>query len=71
MAELVGEGLDGLGVVHVGTNRDNPVVEPGVSVPRAAVAALDGEPVGACQRGEPVPELVGCRAAQPLGRDVG
>ena len=68
VTELVGECLHGLRVVHVVADADDSPLVVGVAVGPAAVTALELEPVLRHQRGELLPQTIGCLAAQKLGR---
>ena len=55
VSQLMREGFRGLGRVHVVSHADDAVVEAGVAVHPAAIAALCGEPLFLDQPGEAVP----------------
>ena len=59
VSELVGEGLDGLGVVDVVADADGAGGEVGGAVGAVAVAAVEGEAGVGDEAGEGVPEPVG------------
>ncbi|MEL4506159.1 hypothetical protein AAEX63_05380 [Luteococcus sp. H138] len=67
MAEFVGEGLDGLGVVDVVPDPDGSGGVVGVSVRAVAVTALQTEALLADESGQGLPEAVGCLAGEQGG----